>query len=204
MAESMADISGPLFITFSGRDSVMALSADEDKGVYMSHLDAKELPAAEPESVAQVFYILRLPVSAHGETSYSIKTGTNTRVKSNSIVADDRYLSCDKFGCVTGDKVAVGPYEEWIPVERPDGFALLSAASRKFLQACPDDANVRCDAEDLNSKCVWLVKCQAQDKKRRKLEEKEKMQQERVLTIDPRVAEAEQMYQLFSIMIDNL
>jgi protein FRG1 len=74
--------------------------------VFLSHAFAA-ITESEPLQVAQVVSANPVP----GATSFSLKT------------ADEHYLSCDKFGCITADKIAVGPLEEWTVIKREDGFA---------------------------------------------------------------------------------
>ncbi|KAJ3069215.1 hypothetical protein HDU98_007725 [Podochytrium sp. JEL0797] len=136
------------------------------------------LSTVEPVHVGQVFLAARLPT---GEARVSIKS------------AFDMYLSCDKFGEVTCEKEAVGPYEEWEVVKREDGWILQSVVKNAYLSAEPDgkdDASVdedarkriamgktgwgvgagrvcgsvRADAETVGFREVFQIRCHTQNK----------------------------------------
>lgn len=110
-AESLEDIgSGPLFITFASSPPV-ALASDPFGKVYASPLMKEEDGYAtnvEPDDVKQVWIATRLAESS----KISLKT------------ANGKFLSCDKIGVLSASKEAIGSQEEWLPVQREDGWAL--------------------------------------------------------------------------------
>jgi hypothetical protein len=91
--------------------SVPGMSAKGGQAsLYLSFCDAATTSIAEvePLNVHQVFQAHPLPDGS----GHSLKT------------SDDHYVSCDKFGAITADKVAVGKLEEWRVVHKEDGFAI--------------------------------------------------------------------------------
>ena len=140
----------------------MALHSDPSKGIHLSSTDATLLMEVEPAHVHQVFVASKLPT---GSTSVSLKT------------AHDTYLSCDKFGVLSAERLAVGPQEEWVVIQRPDGFALQSAAFQTFLRA--EDmgeakrGTVRADSQESGFRECFQIKCQAGLLKERKRMEME-------------------------------
>ena len=146
VAKELPYVSGPLLLLFHGDHGILALTADPTKGIYLSPAlvpppssqsqsttattmttmtaTAKSpMQCAEPALVQQVWFAARMPGST--TPSYSLKS------------AHEFYLSCDQFGCVTADRIAVGPQEEWTLVQRDDGhqYALQSTAYTTYLRA---------------------------------------------------------------------
>lgn len=110
-AESLEDIStGPLFITFISSPPI-AVASDPLGRVHASFLKLSDEDEgtrnAEPDDVRQVWIATRLAESA----KISLKTPTG------------RFLSCDKVGILSATKEAIGPQEEWQPLQRADGWA---------------------------------------------------------------------------------
>ena len=107
----MEDISsGPLFITFAS-DPPIALASDPLGKIYASPLKVEEGSNStdlEPNDVKQVWIATRLAESS----KISLKTALG------------KFLSCDKIGILSATKEAIGPQEEWQPVQREDGWAL--------------------------------------------------------------------------------
>jgi protein FRG1 len=116
-AESLDDIStGPLFITFASSPPV-ALASDPLGKIYVSHItvDADgETANAEPDDVRQVWIATRIV----GSNKISLKTATG------------KLLSCDRVGILSASKEAIGPQEEWEPVQRDDGWAFQNVFER--------------------------------------------------------------------------
>jgi len=111
-AQSLDDIStGPLFITFASSPPI-AVASDALGRVYAAPIKLSDgdddLINAEPDDVRQVWIATRLVDS----TKISLKTPTG------------KFLSCDKVGILSASKEAIGPQEEWQPVQRDDGWAL--------------------------------------------------------------------------------
>jgi protein FRG1 len=109
-AESLDDIStGPLFITFASSPPI-AVASDPIGKIYASVLkvsDEADLGNAEPNDVRQVWIATRLTESS----KISLKT------------PNGKFLSCDKVGILSASKEAIGPQEEWQPLQREDGWA---------------------------------------------------------------------------------
>jgi protein FRG1 len=116
-AESLDDIStGPLFITFASSPPV-ALASDPLGKIYASQIAADaegEIGKAEPDDVRQVWIATRVI----GSNKISLKTATG------------KFLSCDRIGILSASKEAIGPQEEWEPIQRDDGWALQNVFER--------------------------------------------------------------------------
>jgi protein FRG1 len=119
-AESIDDISsGPLFIAFAS--SLPVALAYRDTGnvfapVIKSVGEDGDVHNAEPDDVPQVWLATRLAES----DKISIKTPHN------------KFLSCDKVGLLSASKEAIGPQEEWRPIQTSNGWALQNVYD-KFL-----------------------------------------------------------------------
>ncbi|KAJ3130756.1 hypothetical protein HK100_007558 [Physocladia obscura] len=161
-------------------------------------LAAESIDKIEPVHVGQVFLASRLPT---GPSRISIKS------------AFDRYLSCDKFGVVTCETEAVGPYEEWEVVKRPDGFALQSVVRNGYLSAEVDGINdedvdvekrrkdalgkagfgvgggricgsIRADADGVGFREVFQIRCQVQNKINAHKKKKKEMDELNAAAVD--------------------
>jgi protein FRG1 len=123
-AESLEDISsGPLFVTFASSPPI-ALAIDPFGKVHAAPLKLKaeeeDLAHAEPDDVKQVWIATKLA----GSSKISLKT------------ASGKFLSCDRIGVLSASKEAIGAQEEWLPVQREDGWALQNVFD-KFLYILP-------------------------------------------------------------------
>ena len=116
-AESLEDIStGPLFITFASSPPV-ALASDPLGKIYASHITLNangEIANAEPDDVRQVWIATRVV----GSKKISLKTATG------------KLLSCDRVGILSATKEAIGPQEEWEPVQRDNAWAFRNVFER--------------------------------------------------------------------------
>jgi protein FRG1 len=118
-AESLEDIStGPLFITFTSSPPI-AIASDPLGKVCASVLKSDD-ENLEPDDVRQVWIATRLVESS----KISLKTPTG------------RFLSCDKIGILSATKEAIGPQEEWEPVQRPDGWAFQNVYEKFLYTEC--------------------------------------------------------------------
>jgi protein FRG1 len=184
-AEDLSDLKGPLMLIFRGRERIFTLSSDADSGTVLLPLsDSADTPLSsiEPLSVQNVVTAHPLP---NNPNNYSLKTAHGT------------FLGCDSFGVVSSDKIAVGPQEEWTPLQvEGGGFSFQSVCYQTFLHAQEDSAGqiksyggisliiftkhnyilgvsirsagtVRCDSQTVGVRETWLVKCQAAQKKAR-------------------------------------
>ncbi|KAI8620191.1 hypothetical protein BC830DRAFT_1100654 [Chytriomyces sp. MP71] len=177
-ADAIDHLMGPIMLlTSASANPACIVSNDKSYALALQSLGDARIDAAEPVHVGQVFLVSRLPT---GEARVSIKS------------AFDRYMSCDKFGVVSCDKEAVGPYEEWEVVKREDGFALQSVTKNGFLSCEPDGVldsdedpeklkraatgksgyglgggricgTVRADADSVGFKEVFQLRCQRQN-----------------------------------------
>jgi protein FRG1 len=123
-ASSLDDIStGPLFITFASSPPI-AVASDALGRVHAAPIKVSDedydLGNAEPDDVRQVWIATRLVDSA----KISLKTPTG------------KFLSCDKVGILSASKEAIGPQEEWQPVQQDDGWAFQNV-HEKFMCAFP-------------------------------------------------------------------
>ncbi|KAJ3392003.1 hypothetical protein HDU84_004931 [Entophlyctis sp. JEL0112] len=183
-AESVDHFSGPIMLVSTlpvGPAPACLVVNDKTSAISIQSLysgSPVSVSEVEPIHVGQVFLASRLPT---GESRVSIKS------------AFDKYLSCDKFGVVTCDTDAVGPYEEWEVIRRPDGFALQSVIKGAFLSCEVDEINdedvdaekrakdalgkagfgvgggricgtVRADAESIGVREVFQIRCQNETK----------------------------------------
>lgn len=119
-AESLDDINtGPLFIVFMSSPAVAAASDPLGK-IYAATLKPSDehgsIGNIEPDDVRQVWIATRLA----GGSKISLKTPTG------------KFLSCDKVGILSASKEAIGPQEEWQPVQKEDGWAFQNVYE-KFL-----------------------------------------------------------------------
>ncbi|ORY30489.1 hypothetical protein BCR33DRAFT_724307 [Rhizoclosmatium globosum] len=187
----MEHLNGPIIITTSATANPASIVTNEKShALALQSLGPVDVATLEPVHVGQVFLASRLPT---GSDRISLKS------------AFDRYLSTDKFGEVTCDKEAVGPYEEWEVVIREDGFALRAVVKNAFLSCEPDgkDDNdesedqkkrnasgksgygvgggricgtLRADAETIGFKEVFQIRCQAQNKLNANKKKKKEME----------------------------
>ena len=128
-AESLDDIStGPLFIAFASSPPI-AVASEALGRVYAAPIKLPNedygLGDAEPDDVRQVWIATRLVDSA----KISLKTPTG------------KFLSCDKVGILSASKEAIGPQEEWQPVQRDDGWAFQNVHN-KFMYAFPHSVSL--------------------------------------------------------------
>jgi protein FRG1 len=180
---SLDDLIGPIYIIFNDDPPLCLAVVEETHQLYLSptHIDASEnrLQMLEPDHVTQVFIGQRISTSG----GFSIKS------------VEGKYLSTDKFGVVSCDKEAVGPTEEWQPILREDGIAWQSVYG-KFLSVDLKESNqdntqekarateatmsgrgrirtmsgprLRADAETITFTEVFIIKCQAELRKRKR------------------------------------
>ena len=123
-AESLEDITtGPLFITFTSSPPI-AIASDQLGRVYASNLKLSEDDSgnavSEPDDVRQVWVATQLAES----TKISLKTPTG------------KFLSCDKVGILSATTEAIGPKEEWIPIQREDGWAFQNVYEKFMYVLC--------------------------------------------------------------------
>jgi protein FRG1 len=86
-----------------------------------------------------------------------------------------KYLTTDSLGQVNCNKDAVNPLAEWTLIIKPEGVSLQSV-NQKFLSFDPKTGRLRCDSENIGFNERFIIKCQADRKKKRLLE---KFQEER-------------------------
>lgn len=80
-----------------------------------------------------------------------------------------KYLTCDSIGQVSCNKDAVNPLSEWTLIVKPEGISLQNI-QQKFLSFDPKTGRLRCDSETIGFNETFIVKCQADRKKRRLIE----------------------------------
>ncbi|KAI8831601.1 hypothetical protein BJ741DRAFT_616385 [Chytriomyces cf. hyalinus JEL632] len=199
-AEAIEHFMGPIMIVTTASNSHSCVVSNEKSfALALQSMGADSvIESSEPAHVGQVFLAARLPT---GESRISIKS------------AFDRYMSCDKFGVVTCDKEAVGPYEEWEVVKREDGFSLQSVVKNGFLSCEPDgledDAvdqdkvkrdmsgksgfgvgggricgQIRADAESIGFKEVFQIRCHLQNKVNANKKKKKEMEDLDAIAMD--------------------
>ncbi|KAI9341920.1 FRG1-like family-domain-containing protein [Obelidium mucronatum] len=199
-AEAIEHFMGPIMlISVASSAPSCIVSNEKNFSLALQSLGSVDnLDSIEPIHVGQVFLAARLPT---GENRISIKS------------AFDRYLSCDKFGVVTGDKEAVGPYEEWEVVKREDGYCLQSVVKNCYLSSEPDGieeedveeetkkkaasgrsgygigggricGTIRADSESVGFKEVFKIRCQAQNKVNAHKKKKKEMEDLNAAEVD--------------------
>ncbi|KAJ3029719.1 UNVERIFIED_CONTAM: hypothetical protein HDU68_011332 [Siphonaria sp. JEL0065] len=200
-AELIDHFMGPIMLISTAASNPSCIVSNEKSfSLALQSLGPIEnLDTIEPVHVGQVFLATRLPT---GESRISIKS------------AFDRYLSCDKFGIVSGDKEAVGPYEEWEVVKREDGFCIQSVVKNGYLSCEADgldedvvfdeDArkkaasgrsgygvgggricgSVRADAESVGFREVFKIRCQTQNKLNAHKKKKKEMEDLNAVEMD--------------------
>lgn len=173
-AESLDDIStGPLFITFAS-SSPVAVASDPLGKIYASPITGAaegEIGNAEPSDIRQVW----IATKVIGSNKISLKTATG------------KFLSCDRIGILSASKEAIGPQEEWEPIQRDDGWAFQNVFER-FLYHFPLDSvgkqanhtrsvdevaaggkvEIRGDAESVGFNETFILRIQARLRKRSK------------------------------------
>lgn len=80
-----------------------------------------------------------------------------------------KYLTTDSLGQVACNKDAVNPLAEWTLIIKAEGVSLQSV-NQKFLSFDPKTGRLRCDSETIGFNERFIVKCQADRKKKRLLE----------------------------------
>lgn len=164
--ETSDDLIGPIFIITNATDSISCLCSnsentkvsltnlvDSDPSVPTTTTTLPSIKDLKPMDVSQVFVIKRVIDSS----SYTLKSAYN------------RYIGSDKFGVVECEKEAVGVQEEWEVILKEDGVAFKNAYD-KFLTVDEQDGKkvVRADSDTLGFHETFRVKCQAQNKKKKK------------------------------------
>ncbi|KAJ3126148.1 Protein frg1 [Nowakowskiella sp. JEL0407] len=143
---------------------------DEDEEDFIQPDYAVLLQQVEPKDVATVLVGKR---ATFEDTSISISNQPpKSKIPKISISsAYDKFLTCDKFGCATFERDAVGPSEEFEVIVKEDGVAFRNMFGT-FLRA-EDGGGVRFDSETVGSRETFRVKVQSGNivKKKTKVEE---------------------------------
>jgi len=147
-----ADLQGPLFITMPG-NSQKCLVFDENGCIKVDDIEGfdKDRNSGEPSSAKQVILGQFLASGV-----FALKS------------AYGRYFASNKVGEVSVQREAVGPQEEWTPLLRDDGVAFQNVYEQ-FLRFDANTQTLRADAEEITSRDVFQVQCQAALQQKREI-----------------------------------
>ncbi|PJF19396.1 hypothetical protein PSACC_00880 [Paramicrosporidium saccamoebae] len=150
-AEHVSELNGPL-VLIAMDDVPLVLCCDE--GGLVTSKAASELQLSseatqvEPNDTLQVFVGQSLIPG-----QYSLKS------------AFGKYLTSDSVGKVAGNRDAVGPSEEWVPMKVDGGFALQNIHGR-YLSVDRESGKVRADSEVIGFAETFYIRCHASRKKK--------------------------------------
>lgn len=145
------DFLGPIMFIVSG-DKFSLLKANEEGGdLSVEEFEGDGLPE-EPLSTSNVLIGQNLIPHV-----FSFKSPFG------------KYLTTDSLGQVACNKDAVNPLAEWTLIIKAEGVSLQSV-NQKFLSFDPKTGRLRCDSETIGFNERFIVKCQAERKKKRLLE----------------------------------
>ena len=145
------DFLGPIMFIVSG-DTFSLLKVNEEGGNFsLEGCEGENLPE-EPLSTSNVLIGQNLIPHV-----FSFKSPFG------------KYLITDSLGQVACNKDAVNPLAEWTLIIKPEGVSLQSV-NQKFLSFDPKTGRLRCDSETIGFNERFIVKCQADRKKKRLLD----------------------------------
>jgi len=164
--ESADDLVGPIFILSNATEKLSCICSDSKTSkillnsvVEMEDSNNVSIKDVTPTDVSQVFVIKRVIDSS----TFNLKSAFN------------KYLGCDKFGVVSCESEAVGVQEEWEIIFREDGIAFKNSYD-KFLTVDEQDGKmvIRADSDTIGFHEKFIVKFQAQNRKKKKAKVAEK------------------------------